>query len=62
MLEERPELAFDLIDEPLDAPRQPAGRDEHADLHDRDGQRRDGDDAEEDFGPDAHALSRDRAC
>ena len=62
MSEQRLDFLFELIGEPLDAPRQPAGGDEHANLRDRDGERRDGDDAEEDVSPGAHALSRARAC
>jgi hypothetical protein len=39
MLDGGPELALGLIDQPRQAPRQPAGGDQHSDLHERRRQR-----------------------
>ena len=62
MSEQRLDFLFQLIGEPLDAPGQAAGGDDDGNLRDRDGERRDGDDAQEDVSPWAHASSRTRAC
>src|SRR5262245_47054265 len=62
MDEQRLDLLFQLVGEPLDAPRHTAGGDDDGNLRDRDGERRDGDDAQEDVSPWAHTSSRARAC
>src|SRR5262245_14585079 len=60
--EQRLDLPFQLVGEPLDAPRHSAGGDDDGNLRNRDGERRAGDDAQEDVSPWVHASSRTRAC
>src|SRR5262245_316966 len=60
--EDRLHVALDLLRQRLHPARQAAGGDNDPDLHDRDGQGGDRDDAQEDVRPGAHAFSRDLAC
>src|SRR5262249_25132962 len=60
--EQRRGLLSQPIGEPLDAPRHTAGGDDDGNLRDRDGEGRDGDDAQKHVSPWAHASSRARAC
>src|SRR5262249_54984492 len=54
----RPKIAFDLIDELAEPAHQQAGGDENDDLDDRHRERRDGNDAEKRLRPGVHVSSR----